>query len=209
MEATYVTRSSFRRTDHYARTCPSVSPAARSHARPPATRPSRPSRSSPSATRRDGVRPNCSAVRSGASSWPRRPPLTNGRRRLNVHDHRMLQIDQVVLANAGPQRADIFSTRTGWRALEQLTLTSDRLNRADFSSDENETNPSRDGRHGVFSRAKAGGAARAPEQTRGIFGTAQALAFASSRKPGSVKAQFAVGSLVLQIRDQIYRLGVC
>ena len=102
----------------YARTCPSVSRAAPSRARPPATQSSRPSRNPhrrPGATgRRRTVRPY-----GRASSWLRRPPPDDGRRRLDVHDHRVLQVNEIIVGvgvDGRSRRPPPYSgRRIGWR----------------------------------------------------------------------------------------------
>ena len=90
-----------------ARTCRTPGRAARSLARPPATRASRPSRSPrrrPAAPAE--TEPFARAVEHRA--WPRHFGLANGRRRLDVHDHRMLEIDEVVVG-VGEERAGRLS----------------------------------------------------------------------------------------------------
>jgi hypothetical protein len=66
--------------------------------------------------RRDGTTSNCSAVRSSIRADLR---LANGRRRLDIHSHRMLEIDEIVvgvgISGDGVGRSGLAGRRIGQR----------------------------------------------------------------------------------------------
>jgi hypothetical protein len=97
---------------------PSVSRAARFHARPPATRPSRPSRNP---HRRQARRNDFELFRRAVEHCFGRADLrlANGRRRLDIHSHRMLEIDEIVvgvgISGDGVGRSGLAGRRIGQR----------------------------------------------------------------------------------------------